>query len=80
VEGPSLTRDPVLRALVPVAAGLLVFFVLGLGGDRLQVTVGWLTMLATDVGLYVLARRVARMPETPAAPRRFWWAAAFSAS
>ena len=67
-----------LRALVPVAAGLLLFFALGPGGDHLQLTVGWLTLLAADVGLFMLARRVARLPATPPAPRRFWRAAAFA--
>ena len=61
-----------------MAVGLLGFFALGVGGDRLQVIVGWLALLITDAGLFVLARRVARMPETPAGPRRFWLAAAFA--
>jgi diguanylate cyclase (GGDEF)-like protein/PAS domain S-box-containing protein len=78
VEGPSLSRDPVLRALVPVAAGLIGFFASGLGSDHLQVLVGWLTLLGTDAGLFVLARRVARMAELPPAPRRFWRASAFA--
>ncbi len=60
--------------------GLLGFFALGVGGDRLQVIVGWLALLATDGGLFVLARRVARMPETPVGPRRFWLSAAFAAA
>src|SRR5687767_5681241 len=62
-----------------VAVGLLGFFALGIGGDRLQVIVGWLALLATDVGLFVLARRVTRMPETPAVARRFWRATAVAA-
>ncbi len=69
-----------LRALVPAATGLLLFFAFGPGGDRLHVLTAWLTLVGTDVGLFVFARRVARMPETPAAPRRFWWAAAFAAA
>ncbi|GIE52179.1 sensor domain-containing diguanylate cyclase [Actinoplanes nipponensis] len=64
--------------LVPVAAGVLGFFLLGWGSDRLQVLVGWLTLLGTDVGLFVLARRIVRLPQTPAAPRRFWNAVAFA--
>jgi diguanylate cyclase (GGDEF)-like protein/PAS domain S-box-containing protein len=70
----------VLRVLVPVTAGLLGFFALGAGGDRLQVLVGWIALFGSDVGLFVLARRVARMAETPPAPRRFWWATAFAAA
>ena len=69
-----------LRVLVPVAVVLLGFFALGPGGDHLRVLVGWLALLGTDVGLFVLARRVARMAETPPAPRRFWNAAAFAAA
>ncbi|MFI7541679.1 diguanylate cyclase domain-containing protein [Actinoplanes sp. NPDC049599] len=80
MEGPLLARDPVLRTLVSVAVGLLGFFALGVGGDRVQVIVGWLALLGTDAALFVLARRVARMPETAAAPRRFWWAAATAAA
>ncbi|MEU8235412.1 diguanylate cyclase [Actinoplanes sp. NPDC048967] len=80
MQGPSLVRDPVLRVLVPLALGLVGFFALGVGGDRLQVLVGWLSLLATDVGLFVLSRRIARMAQTPPAPRRFWNAAAFAAA
>jgi diguanylate cyclase (GGDEF)-like protein/PAS domain S-box-containing protein len=68
-----------LRVLVPVAVGLLGFFALGVGGDRLQVIVGWLAVLVTDGGLFVLARRVARMPETTAPARQFWRITAMAA-
>jgi hypothetical protein len=44
-----------------------------------QVIVGWLAVLVTDGGLFVLARRVARMPETTAPDRQFWRIAALAA-
>jgi diguanylate cyclase (GGDEF)-like protein/PAS domain S-box-containing protein len=70
----------VLRVLVPVAGLVLAYLALGVGSDRLHVLVAWLALVGTDVGLFVLARRVARLAATPAAPRRFWWAAAIAAA
>jgi diguanylate cyclase (GGDEF)-like protein/PAS domain S-box-containing protein len=67
-----LHRDPVLLAIAIYVVGVGLWFASNWGGLRAQSIGFWVLQVPIDYLLFVLCRRVARLPEMPAPARRFW--------
>jgi len=69
---PTLSRDPVLLGIVAYVVAVGLFFVSGWGGIRSQSIWMWVLQIPLDYVLFLLCRRVARLPGMPSPARRFW--------
>ena len=68
----SLARDPVLRALVALAAVALVVFASGWGGVEARVVLFWIIQVGLDVIFFLGSLRLVRLLALPPPIRRFW--------
>jgi diguanylate cyclase (GGDEF)-like protein/PAS domain S-box-containing protein len=68
----ALHRDPVLLGIAAYSAAVCIFFASGWGGLRAQTIWMWVLQIPFDFTLFVLCRRVVRLPGMPKAARRFW--------
>jgi diguanylate cyclase (GGDEF)-like protein/PAS domain S-box-containing protein len=68
----ALHRDPVLLGIALYVAAVGVWFLSGWGGLRAQSIGFWVLQIPIDFALFILCRRVVRLPGMPAPARRFW--------
>ncbi|MFI1988582.1 diguanylate cyclase domain-containing protein [Actinoplanes sp. NPDC020271] len=67
-----LWRDRVLAPLLLMTVAVCGFYALDLGGDRQKLVLCWVVAPLTDLGTFLLSRRLYRNPDLPPANRRFW--------
>jgi diguanylate cyclase (GGDEF)-like protein/PAS domain S-box-containing protein len=68
----ALRRDPVLIGIAIYTAMVAIYFASGWGGLRAQSIWMWVQQIPLDLTLFILCRRVARLPGMPGPARRFW--------
>ena len=69
---PRCTTDPVLLGVAVYTTVVGIYFASGWGGIRAQSIWMWVLQIRLDVALFVLCRRVARLPGMLPPARRFW--------